>query len=351
MSENTKIEWATHTFNFNPWIGCDKVSPACDHCYAERFAARFGQTWGAERRRTSAKNWRLPIKWNRHAEIQFNAWHRFQFDNGLSDDEMIEGHGFIKPTRPRVFCASLADVFDNQVPAPWRHDLFNLIHATPYLDWLLLTKRGSNAAKMLPWMADPTSLAPWPNVWLGISVANQDEADRDIPKLLAIPAAKRFLSIEPMLGPIDLERPRTGIDLDQGGGGLICQPWLIQSGIDWIICGGESGPKARPLHPDWVRSLRDQCQAAEVPFFFKQWGEWVEIDGLRCQGHPLASASDWGPGVCWLTITGEKISLNDPRCSGVCRPSVWGADVLIKRIGRQATGRHLDGRTHDAFPP
>ena len=308
MAENSAIEWTDHTFN--PWLGCTKVSPACDHCYAEaRMDTRLHIVqWGphAERKRTSKRNWKDPVKWN-------NAAAAFMAEHGR---------------RQRVFCASLADVFDNQVPQAWRDDLFALIEATPHLDWLLLTKRIGNVANMLPVPFDFARL--YPNVWLGATICNQAEADRDIPKLLATDARVRFLSIEPMLGPIDLERPRPGPDLDQGGGRMICQPWLIQSGIDWVICGGESGSGARPMHPDWARSLRDQCQAAGVPFLFKQWGEWIDDDHIDSAALPaphVADPEDFFPGVM----------LEDPL-------------TMTWRVGKKAAGRLLDGIEHNGFP-
>jgi protein gp37 len=167
----------------------------------------------------------------------------------------------------RVFCASLADVFDNQVPAEWRRDLWLLISATPHLDWLLLTKRPQNITKMLPRMASvPGLMWPWPNVWLGTTVENQEEADRRIQHLLAVPAARRFLSCEPLLGPVDLRGWLYHFGTERTGG---VRP---RSDLHWVICGGESGPGARPMHPDWARSLRDQCKAAGVAFFMKQMG-------------------------------------------------------------------------------
>lgn len=207
MAENSKIEWTDHTFN--PWIGCQAVSPdGCRNCYAEGWAKRYGRDF-AQRTRTSEANWRQPLKWNAKAER--------------------EGRRF------RVFCASLADVFDNEVPVQWRRDLFDLIEATPHLDWLLLTKRIGNARRLYG-EAFLDSARPWPeNVWLGATVVNQGEADRDIPKLLTVPARVRFLSIEPMMGPISLDAwPLYGEDE---------QPLL-----HWVICGGESGPHARPMH-------------------------------------------------------------------------------------------------------
>lgn len=278
MAENTAIVWCDHTFN--PWVGCTKVSPGCDHCYAESWAKRSGKasgvTWGGERRRTSEANWRQPLKWNAQAER--------------------EGR------RYRVFCASLADVFDNQVPAEWRADLFWLINQTPHLNWLLLTKRIGNAASMIRdahVTIDPTGEwpLPLPNVWLGATVVNQDEADRDIPKLLALPARVRFLSIEPMLGPIDL--CRCWLDgLAECGAGCECPP--AGSRLHWVICGSESGRHARrdPAMVDWVRALKNQCTSAGVAFMWKQDAErghkvsTPELDGQRWVEFPrLASES------------------------------------------------------------
>lgn len=220
MGENSKIEWCDHTWN--PWVGCTKVSPACDHCYAESWSKRSGMVeWGGPRRRTSASNWRQPLKW--HAAVP-------------------DGQ------RRRVFCCSLADVFDNAVPDNWRWDLYEVIRQTPRLDWLLLTKRIGNARSMLMESAMEGSY----NIWLGATVINQEEFDRDVPKLLTTPARVRFLSVEPMLGPIEFGRH----------GAL--------HGLHWVICGGESGGHARPLDPEWAVRLRAQCKARDISFFMKQ---------------------------------------------------------------------------------
>lgn len=275
MTKNTKIEWAHHTFN--PWTGCTKVSPGCDHCYAEGWAKRSGTVqWGphAERRRTTAANWRQPLKWHDEA-----------LANGI---------------RYRVFCASLADVFDNAVPEDWRSDLAALILATAQLDWLLVTKRIGNAASMLASMFPDGVPA---NVWIGATIINQQEADRDIPKLLATPAAVRFLSMEPLLGPVDIRWAITRFWPEMAAG-------FIQRGhfspgaealapLDWIIAGGESGPGARPMDPDWPRSLRDQCSAARVPFLFKQWGEslYGEKVGKTAAGRML-DGQEWTQYPC-----------------------------------------------------
>ncbi|AOI98143.1 phage Gp37/Gp68 family protein [Burkholderia sp. LA-2-3-30-S1-D2] len=316
MSENSKIEWCDHTFN--PFIGCTKVSPGCDHCYAENLMDKrmHKVVWGphGERVRTSAATWRQPVRWNaRHAEF-------------------FAAHG----RRQRVFCASLADVFDNAVDPAWRRDLFELIARTPNLDWLLLTKRIGN----VPTMLRHIGIERLPeNVWLGATIVTQEEADRDIPKLLAVPARVRFLSMEPLLGPVDLERPMSGPDLGQGSGAKICQRWMIQSGIDWVIVGGESGPGARPMHPDWARSLRDQCAAAGVPFLFKQWGEWAPSENAGPQKRTEATAHWWDGEWSFSSITpraAETLHCDDS-------PDMW-------RCGKRAAGRHLDGSTHDDFP-
>lgn len=216
MAEQSAISWTDATYN--PWIGCTKVSPGCDHCYAARDNERrkWVSAWGAERRRTKTAG--AVRKWNK--------------DAGISG----------KPLR--VFCASLADVFDNEVPQEWRDDLWLLIRETPHLRWLLLTKRIGNAPRMLPkWW-------PLPHVGLMATMINQPEFDRDYDKLAAVPAAWHGISMEPLLGPIDIGAARP----------------------DWIITGGESGPGYRFTNPDWVRSLRDQCAANGIAFHHKQWG-------------------------------------------------------------------------------
>lgn len=288
MGSETKIEWADHTFN--PWTGCTKVSPACDHCYAESWAKRSGLVqWGNHpRRRTSPANWKQPLKW----------------------DQGCEKSG----VRQRVFCASLADVFDNQVDPLWRMDLWNLIAATPHLIWMLLTKRPQNISKMLPNLSqemDWENYWPWPNVWLGTTVENQEEADRRIPQLLAIPAAKHFLSCEPLLSEINIRWAvsRNPIEIAAGfqNRGHFSPGLETLYPVDWVIAGGESGPGARAPMIGWIRSLRDQCANAGTAFHFKQWGEHAPDD-------PAA------------------------------------AHAAMRRIGKKAAGALLDGVEHRAFP-
>lgn len=224
MGTESLISWTDHTFN--PWIGCAHVHEGCRNCYAEHdFDHRYRKVkWGVKgtRHRTTESNWKAPLRWDRKAQKA--------------------------GVRYRVFCASLADVFEDRADlAPWRKDLFELIDRTTHLDWLVLSKRPENISRM------------WPggfraHVWLGTSVSDQYTADQWVPRLLAhrhlTPVL--FISAEPLLGPVALRAHL---------------PYL-----DWAIVGGESGPKARPMQPDWARQVRDQCREHGVPFFFKQIG-------------------------------------------------------------------------------
>ncbi len=365
MSETTSIEWCDSTFN--PWVGCTKVSPACDHCYAERdMAIRLKMVeWGAgkPRHRTSAANWRKPILWNqmhvrlvdgeplRSTGATLRGGKRVTEHavplNDRRDSRMIDPADWdAAPVwRRRVFCASLADVFDNEVPASWRADLFGLIRSTPNLDWLLLTKRIGNAERMIDEAGGWSGIGgggglrnPLPNVWLGATVVTQEEADRDIPKLLATPARVRFLSIEPMRGAVDLSR---FLDIYQYEEGDSWRPRNLsrpEKSPDWVIAGGESGPHARPAHPDWFRSLRDQCAGASVPFLFKQHGEWVSA------GEPA-----FGKSPC------REIALLRDDGSRVDPASAEGRDenapvVTMSRVTKKQAGRLLDGVEHNGFP-
>ena len=226
MGQHSAIEWTDHTFN--PWWGCTKVSPGCAHCYAESWAKRYGHDiWGNEkpRRFFGETHWNQPLKWNKKATAQNK--------------------------RARVFCASMADVFEtNRLLEKERDKLWNLIEQTPMLDWLLLTKRPENMLDLVPWGEK------WPdNVWAMVTVENQELANKRISYLLDSPAMIRGLSVEPMLGPVELDE------------------WIRE--IQWVIVGGESGAKSRPMNPNWVRSVRDLCLNSNVAFFFKQWGNWV----------------------------------------------------------------------------
>lgn len=272
MGEETKIIWTDHTFS--PWWGCSKVSPGCDHCYAELTAARskiFNNIWGTKKpkRVFGQKHWNGPAKWNAKA--------------------MKDG------IRRRVFVASMADVFDKDGPANERERLWNLIKECGGLNWLLLTKRPENIRAYLP--------VDWgngyENVWLGVSVENQEMANKRVPILAKIPAKVRFLSCEPLLGLIDF--------------GSV----TFTEFIHWIIVGGESGPDARPMHPSWVRSIRDWANNKNIPFLFKQWGEWLPK----------------GMGITFPDDSEMNKTFRDQN----------DQDHIYYKVGKEVAGRLLDG--------
>lgn len=263
MAEHTGISWTDHTFNV-AW-GCTKVSPGCRHCYADALAKRWGwNVFGTGGRRPFGENhWAEPLRWNADAERG----------------------GVVR----RVFCSSMCDVFeDHPTIDKEREKLWPLIRETPWLDWQILTKRAERIAKCLPedWGAG------YPNVWLGVSVENKEWADKRIPHLLIIPAVVRFLSYEPALGPVDLTRWLLIHDPFGAPCDLMPRnPATFDPSIGWVIAGGESGPAFRPADTDWFRSMRDQCRAANVPFFFKQSGglrpgTGIELDGEVIQEMP-----------------------------------------------------------------
>lgn len=356
MSAQTAIEWADSTVNF--WFGCTSVSPACNNCYAEaRMDKRLHKVeWGAgkPRKRTAAKYWRDA------ATMARKPFHECADCGWRGDDPKTAGGSItdgmlscpscdslsINDARRRIFSLSLGDWLDNEVPIEWFVEMLDTIRTTPESDWLLLTKRignlmprlraaGEHSRSMSIGLNNPLSVwinawhndHPPANVWIGATVVNQDEADRDVPKLLAVPAAVRFLSIEPMLGSVDLTTIKHTASPGFFGDALhwhhrpACIGDAKWPGLDWIICGGESGPHARPLQDEWARGLRDQCEAAGVPFLFKQWGEW----------HPLTQG---GPSIGGMSVATH--TFHDGRVSA--------------RLGKKAAGRQLDGRTHDGFP-
>lgn len=292
----TKIEWADRVWN--PVTGCTKVSQGCKNCYAERIAKRF---WG---------------------ERKFS-------DVQIHPERLGEPLKWRKPSK--IFVNSMSDLFHEKVPFEFIKKVWDMTVRRLDHTFQVLTKRPARMFEFTQWMAgnDDIGIAEWPrNVWLGVSVENQATADERIPLLLQTPAAVRFVSYEPALGAVDfgdnMSRYREiGTEL---------LPIL-----DWIIMGGESGPGARPMHPAWARSVRDQCQEAGTPFFFKQWGEWL----------PVASPH--------MEYKGERIVMSS---SGeVFRNAEW-SDVLgtegymwgFERVGKHAAGRLLDGRTWDEFP-
>jgi protein gp37 len=282
MGKDSRIEWTHHTFN--PWWGCVKVSAACDHCYAESWAKRVGSdVWGhdAERRFFTDAHWREPLKWNR--------------------DAIAEG------VRRRVFCASMADIFENRpdLVEP-RSRLLELVDATPNLDWLLLTKRIHLVKKLLP---KGYSLPA--HVWIGTTVENDEYARKRLRYLLDIESPSvRFVSCEPLLGHLDLT---AYLQRSEG-----------RARIDWVIAGGESGHGARPMDPAWPESLQKQCSAARVPFHFKQWGHWAPVSNLEVpHGYPAHKVVNFHRGT---------------------------RTVSVASVGKSIAGRVLRGRTWDQFP-
>jgi|SRR5579883_367150 len=303
MAEQSAIEWTDATFN--AWVGCTELTRACDHCYARSWAKRTGhpELWQGKRRRTTEDYWRQPLKWNAKAAAA--------------------------GVRTRVFCNSLGDWADAEVPHDWRRDLFALIDETPYLDWLLLTKRHALAERYLP--AEPRA-----NIRVGMTVEDEDNARMRLPALamLGLKGWQTFVSYEPALGPVNW------------------WPWLDPEGIaggtlHWLICGGESGREARPMHPDWARAARDACARAGVPFFFKQWGEWLPgeaNDGCfgphflnayrRCDDH----------GFAWPRYADRAVE------NFGTDPDKWSGQITARRVGKKRAGRLLDGREHNEFP-
>ncbi|MFJ3021447.1 DUF5131 family protein [Streptomyces tendae] len=359
MTDHTTIEWTDRTWN--PVTGCTKVSPGCDNCYAETIAHRFAGSKA--------------------------------FPNGFDvtqhDARISQPLRWKKPAR--VFVNSMSDLFHADVPAEFIARVFAVMALTPQHTYQVLTKRPGRMRSLLSnreflALVDDhrEQLQPgcgdfaWPllNVWLGVSVENQKWADIRIPALLETPAAVRFLSCEPLLGPIDLKQAVRTMGSERGHGltasfvhaGGCCRKF---HGIDWVIVGGESGPKARAMHPEWARSLRDQCASADVPFFFKQWGEWgpapfivrVCDPNVGWQGtdeelaaakkdseargathvHTGHSREENGERSYWLHEIGHKPwSLE--------RVGLPDGMAAIRRWGKKRAGRELDGQLHDAFP-
>jgi protein gp37 len=294
----TKIEWADEVWN--PVTGCTKVSEGCRNCYAERIMARFSPG-------------------RKFTDVQMHT------------DRLDDPLRWKKPRR--VFVNSMSDLFHKDVPFEFILRAWMMMAHTSQHTYLILTKRPERMRQFvtgwLPgaWGLATTSLEllnrPIPNIWLGVSAETQKEADARIPILLQTPAAVRFVSVEPMLGPVILREdwmphydPKQHYAID---------PPNYRDKLDWVICGGESGPGARPMHPDWARGLRDVCQRYQVPFFFKQWGEWRP-------GGPsdtvLENTGSW---------QGKQVYMNrNPE--------------PVLRVGKTVAGRELDGRTWEEYP-
>lgn len=279
MAESTEISWCDSTQNF--WIGCTEIAPACTNCYAAALDKRTGGNhWGdVPRRRTSEHNWNEPLRWQRKA------------------GEFFALHG----RRRRVFVSSMSDFFDNQVPGKWRDDAWDVIRQCPDLDWLILTKRPSNIHKMLPDFWEEIK----DRIWMGTTVEDQTRAEQNIKWLMALNCKVRFLSMEPLLGPVFLNSIKIK-SLIHDSQSLWLHPLIGQTStadmaryptgqkIDWVIIGGESGPKARPMHQWWVDLIVDACEKAGTKIHLKQWGNWVPADRSDVAGALLVEP--WGHG-------------------------------------------------------
>lgn len=365
--ENSAISWTDHTFN--PVMGCTKVSDGCKFCYAEELMDhRYGRVqWGpaGTRVRTGADKWKDPLRWNKDNWFECISCH---WRGSVKKAEIASDGKFACPlchsvdlstTRQRVFCASLSDVFEDH--PDWeepRADLLRLISDTPNLDWMLLTKRPQNIMSLTEkavevllrtarskyavqwgrWIQHGLPHAP-ANVWIGTSVENQAAADDRIPHLLNVPARVRFLSCEPLLGPVNIK-------IGTVPGGIRCIQCLDRGNyfingykydckqcnagrVHWVICGGESGHKARPMNPQWVKWLRDDCLMAGIKFHFKQFGEFLPY-GIST---PLPDyVTDW--------------AYLDDKCTIAAFPD----GTTVKRVGKHKAGRVLDGRTWNEFP-
>lgn len=297
------IEWTETTWS--PVIGCTKVSQGCKHCYAER---------------------EVETRWSKNPK---SIWYGRSFGDVLCREDAIgEPLTWRKPRR--IFVCPRADLFHEAVPDDFILAVFTVMAACPQHTYQVLTKRAARMQKLL----SAPFLPGWPfaNVQLGVSVEDQATADERIPLLLDMPAATRWISAEPLLGQIDLRRwiEIGGLDTDRG---------LSNPGLDWVVAGGESGPQARPMHPDWVRSLRDQCAAAGVPFLFKQWGEWVPSNTLPKD--TLLPSHRWA----WANENGGP----HPTGFGQFKDE-HAHHELMGRVGKAKAGRLLDGVMHDEYP-
>lgn len=290
----TSIQWTD--YSWNPVTGCTPVSPGCAHCYARRMAKRLAGRAGYP-----------------------EAPH--EFDVALQPNRLEEPLRWKKPHM--VFVCSMSDLFHEDVPFGFIKDVFRVMHSAKTHTFQILTKRPERMLEFFNWGEGYFTWATdniLTNVWLGVTVENQEQANKRIPVLLQIPAAVRFVSVEPMLGHVDIS-PYLPHEVDSGGFDPQGYPINITNpGIDWVICGGESGPDARPMNPEWARALRDQCQKANVPFFFKQFGTWIPNYEFDQSGEESAD------NLWYNTLYSSRM-----------------------RVGKDKDG-YLDGKQHHEFP-
>lgn len=370
MADKTGISWTDATWN--PIVGCSVVSPGCTNCYAQSQAARIIRCSAGAGRATHYEGTVQPSK----------AGPVWTGKVALAPDSIMT-----QPLRwrkgRRIFVNSMGDLFHEAVPDEWIDRAFAIMALAPQHTYQVLTKRSTRMREYLadasrlhrvvdaafefdldillcgPWGSPPddikgrrVDLGAWPlaNVWAGVTAEDQARADERIPDLLATPAALRFVSVEPMLGPVDLRNvsPTDRDELDALSGFDYDQS-IAGPRLDWVIAGGESGPGARPMHPDWVRWLRGQCAAAAVPFFFKQWGEYREVE---TPAELIADDSERADELFNRAVNPSFIQHDGTHIRS--RDDLpWNEDNaarLIERIGTARAGHLLDGREHHEFP-
>lgn len=308
----TKIEWAEAVWN--PITGCTKVSPGCANCYAERMAKRL-QAMGIVGYDNVIKS---NGNWTGHVNFMMS--------------KLEEPLRWKKPRK--IFVNSMSDLFHEKIDELPLDMIWDIMERASQHVFLILTKRAYRMAKYIFSRGDVL-----PNVWLGVSVEDQRRADERIPWLLQTPAAVRFVSAMPLLGPVDIASYLRRMKWTNRVPGRAEVTEIIPR-LDWVICGGESGPGARPMHPDWARSLRDQCQAAGVPFLFKQWGAWALKDSVK----GLSAVKDFGvlsPEGDWYHLhTGWNGRPEDPDTG----------EAYMINAGKHRAGRFLDGKLWDEYP-
>jgi len=328
----SKIEWTDRVWN--PVTGCTKISPGCQNCYAERMAKRLAGRCGYP------------------ADGPFKVT--------LHPERLEQPFRWREPSK--IFVCSMGDLFHEDVPFDYIDRVFSVMYVSPEHTFMVLTKRPERMKEYFNTRprdsmkqervlvidemgASNYSVSlPLRNVWLGVTAENQEQADKRIPVLLQIPAAVRFVSVEPMLGPVDLTELPIPYEICNRGfnfNALTDQDdehfYNDHPKIDWVICGGESGPGARPMHPDWTRSLRDHCQAAGVPFFFKQWGEWETFYDRDNDDPDWCNVPEDGPGIKRINLAGGYGFHGD-------------RVIYLRRVGKKKAGRLLDGIEHNGMP-
>lgn len=361
MAANSNIQWTDSTHN--EWYGCTAVSPACDHCYAEAMMDKrlHKVTWGAgqPRQRTSAQNRALPIRWSKSgfAECVDCGWR--------GEPKDAPQNCRLQPARRRVFSLSLGDWLDKEVPIEWFVEFMLKVRRTPNLDWLLLTKRigywrkrleeavaflqgtaqTEHRDELLLWLGAWLGGQPPDNVWVGATIVNQEELLRDAGKLLQVPAVVRFLSMEPLLGQVDLDL----IGFDVGDDQETMDQHILGPGrIAWVIVGGENVKKtgiARPMHPAWLDDIQCDCEQYGAAFFFKQWGSWIPLDQLTPARVVEAREKFLMRDEHYIRIDGTTHTTQRDDHS-----QASASDVLALEVGVDFAGRLLNGREYSQFP-